>query len=278
MGNDRRESDDRRESNHMLPVASVNDKENGHRGYGWFTYRPNHLQSCLSPRWILVCCCLLVLSDAFIVAGISPVVVTSIEKRYFFQSSQIGFIFAFYEIANTISTVVISYFGHRHKPKWLGVGSFILGIGSLIFALPQLLVGEYEPVVGQTADLCEKNRTLLNALSASVENCKSSKWYIILVFIVGQAIIGVGSSPIYNLGAAYVDENTSRRNSGMYLAMYYSATAIGIGIGFLLGGHLLGIYVDIFQVCFTVLLQNERWFFRFIVSWPLVSSEAKLLS
>ena len=267
---------DRRQSTTELPVATDNDTTHECRGYGWFAYRPNHLQSCLSPRWILVCCSMLIFTESFIVTGVLPVVVTSIEKRYFLQSSQIGVIYAFYEIGNTILTIVVSYFGHYHKPKWLGLGSLVLGLGCLIFALPQLLIGQYEPAIAQTADLCQNNQMLLNTSNASETNCKSSKWYNMLVFAVGQFIIGAGCSPVYNLGAASLDENTSRENSGVYLGIYYAVSIIGSGMGFILGGHFLTIYIDIAQVCFSITVDIAQVCFSvtILASW----SDAKIVT
>lgn len=213
--------------------------------YGWLKCRPHSLQCCLSSRWILFFCCLLVCTQGLIVTGLSGVVITSIEKRYFLQSSQVGGIFSCYDIGNTILTLVVSYFGHRHKPKWLGAGAVFLGLGCLIFALPQILVGDYEPAVAQTADLCRSNQTLLDASDAGEGNCKSSKWYHLLVFVAGQLLIGAGASPVYNIGSAYLDENASRKNSGVYLGIYYAVSTLGPGLGFLLGGYFLSIYVDI---------------------------------
>ena len=213
-------------------------------GYGWFQIRPRCLQGLLSSRWILVFCCLLVGTQSFIVTGLSGVVISSIEKRYYLRSSQVGSIFSCYDIGNTIVTLIVSYVGHSHKSKWLGAGSVVLGIGCLVFALPQLLVGRYEPMIAEAGDLCHLNETLRNSTNSS-DNCRASEWFHMMVFVVGQLLIGAGASPVYNLGSAYLDENVTRRNSGVYLAIYYAVATLGPGIGFLLGGYFLSIYIDI---------------------------------
>ena len=211
--------------------------------YGWFNFRPSCLQGLLSSRWILVFCCLLVCTQSFIVTGLSGVVISSIEKRYYLRSSQVGSIFSCYDIGNTIVTLLVSYVGHSHKSKWLGTGSLVLGLGCLVFALPQLLVGTYEPRIAQASDLCHFNETLRNSTNSS-EDCRSSEWYHMLVFVVGQLLIGAGASPIYNLGSAYLDENVTRKNSGIYLGIFYAVATLGPGVGFLLGGYFLSIYID----------------------------------
>ena len=241
--------------------AELSSEDSSHdprcRSYGWLGYRPTHLQSCLSPRWILLNCCLLIFTQAFVVTGISGVVVTSIEKRFFLRSSQIGVIFAFYEVGSIIFTALFSYFGNNHKPKCLGLGALVLGFGCLTFSLPQLLVGPYEPVETHSSDLCAdgvENGTFPGAAGNSTEAalrgtvCKDLKWYSVFVLVVGQLVVGAGASPIFNLGAKYVEENTSRRNSGVFLGIFYSFATCGTGIGFLIGGYFLAVYVDVVQV------------------------------
>lgn len=223
------------------PKVSQNPKSTK---YGWFQVRPSCLQGLLSSRWILVSCCLLVGTQSLIVTGLSGVVISSIEKRYYLRSSQVGSIFSCYDIGNTIVTLIVSYIGHSHKSKWLGAGSVVLGLGCLVFALPQLLVGKYEPIIAEAGDLCHLNETLRNSTN-SLNNCRSSEWFHMMIFVLGQLLIGAGASPVYNLGSAYLDENVTRKNSGVYLGIFYAVATLGPGAGFLLGGYFLSVYIDI---------------------------------
>ena len=56
-------------------------------------------------------------------------------------------------------------------------------------------------------------------------------------FCCRQLLVGAGASPVHNLGSAYLDENVTRKNSGVYLGIYYAVATLGPGIGFLLGGY-----------------------------------------
>ena len=230
-----------------------------HPKYGWFKYRPRLLQCCLTSRWILAACCFLVLSESFIVIGLSGVTITSLEKRFYLRSFQVGVILTCYEVSAILLTLVVSYYGHVHKAKWLGSGAIALGIGCLLFAAPQWLSGTYSPIVAQTNGLCQEI-SYNNQTTAADELCKNSEWYYICIFVLGQLLIGAGASPIYNLCTAYIDENVSRKNSGIYLAVFYAVSATGPALGFLLGGYFLTIYVDIEQVCFpcSICLENKR--------------------
>lgn len=214
--------------------------------YGWFNFRPGFLQGLLSSRWILVFCSFYVGLQGFAVTGLSGVVVSSIEKRYYLQSSQAGSIFSCYDAGNAIASILVSYLGYSHKSKWLGAGALVLSLGCMLFALPQLLVDEYEPRIA--SDLCNLNQTLP---VSSMESCRNSKWYHMMVFVLGQLLIGVGGSPVYSLGSTFLDDNVTHKNSGIYLAIFYGFATLGPGLGFLIGGYFLSIYIDINLVRMT---------------------------
>ena len=120
--------------------------------YGWLKYRPRFLQSCLTSRCILVACSLLVAAEGVIVNDIVSVTITSLEKRFYLKSFQVGGIITCYEVSAVVLTLMVSYYGHVHKAKWVGSGAIAMGIGWLVFAMPQWLSGKYVPIVAQTSD------------------------------------------------------------------------------------------------------------------------------
>ena len=57
-------------------------------------------------------------------------VLSPIEKRYHFSSTQASFIISTFDFAVVLSVVFISYFGDKgHKPRWLGA-SVIIQVGT----------------------------------------------------------------------------------------------------------------------------------------------------
>ena len=69
-------------------------------------------------------------------------VLSPIEKRYQFSSTQVSFIVSTFDFAVLISVVFISYFGDKgHKPRCLGV-SIIIQVGMIIHGRTIVIVVE----------------------------------------------------------------------------------------------------------------------------------------
>ena len=79
-------------------------------------------------------------------AGLTSVVLSSIERRYKFTSTMTGLIASTFDITVVLGIVPVSYFGGRgHKPIWVGVGAIIHGVGAIVFSLPHFVGGQYLP-------------------------------------------------------------------------------------------------------------------------------------
>lgn len=247
------------------------------RSCGWVRLRPKLLQSFAKPKWFLIFQCGLVLTQGMIVTGMAGVVISSIEKRFYLKSKEVGTVTACYDIAAACMAIIVSYYGHSHKPKWLGVGAAIFGIGCFCFALPHLLVGRYKVGMRETSDFCFQNGTGANSdLWNHKMSCKDAAWYNIFVFVIAEFFIGFGATPVYILGTAYIDENVRHATSGMYLGIMYAVATFGPAIGYLLGGQFLNIYVDVTQVSemlldfsVDVILLREMFQFSFFYDYCL---------
>jgi len=87
-----------------------------------------------------------------------------------------------------------------------------------------------------------------NATSEFCFGQYGGEWYYIFIFFLGQLLMGAGTTPLYTLGPAYIDENVHPKSSPVYLAVFFSLTLLGPGLGFIGGGSLLNIYIDITRV------------------------------
>jgi MFS family permease len=189
-----------------------------------------------------------------IISGFTAAGLTSMERRFQLSSKQAGMIVAAHDVSSLIFVVFVSYYGEtRHKAKWIGIGALVTSIGCLLFALPHALAGKYAPNESM-ADSPEKSLCLPHSNNATTicDNLSASDWKYMFVFIGAKLVLGAGMTPAFTLGPAYIDENVSPEVAPMYIGVWFIATFFGPGVGYLAGGTLMNIYVDLIQVllCF----------------------------
>jgi MFS family permease len=88
--------------------------------------------------------------------------------------------------------------------------------------------------------------------SSSSRSCDSNDsgamWYYMAIFVIAQVIHGAGICPLYSLVPAYLDENVEPKQMPVYIGLFYLSALLGPGMGILLGGQFLSVFVDIDQV------------------------------
>lgn len=176
--------------------------------------------------------------------GFVPVIISSLETRYNFGSTEAGALLALFDAVVAVSVIFISYFGGKsHKPRFIGIFIIIIGIGGLVFASPQFLFGSYSPNRGagpnSTHNLCINDTT-----SSENEGCLSINVGAYTVLVIGVILTGIGSAPIYTIIPAYIDEIVHPRYVSLYLSVFLLFGVIGPAIGFGVGSAFLSINVD----------------------------------
>ena len=203
--------------------------------------------------------------------GLSSLTLPSIEKRFSLSSTELGVIMASNDVAALVVVVFISYYGdYGNKIRWFGGGGIVLGespfyvhafkpsteqklialfsaFSVLLYALPHFLIGRYEPThTGLRGPSCFSGNATAGQAQCSEES--DSSWYYMAIFVLAQVFMGVGVSPFYSLLPAYLDENVHPKHMPLYMAVWSCATFAGPGLGMIIGGKLLSIYVDLEQV------------------------------
>ena len=106
---------------------------------------PKCLNTCARPMSYLFCISWLVFAQSLLVSGYTSSIVTTLERRYDLQSSQMGFMISSYDIIATFAVLLVSYFGDRYnRARCLGFGALLISLGAMVFSLPQWFGEEYD--------------------------------------------------------------------------------------------------------------------------------------
>ena len=205
----------------------INEEDDVLSSCGVGSCRPSWMQSCANVRLFTIVICILSCINGSISASYLPSVITSIERRFEFGSSITGLIVGSYEIGATIAVIFVSYVGNRKNiPVIIGFGTLLVGAGTLLFALPHFIAPPYSSLVNEEANRTSEDSCLnvLADLTAAEQDeyCNAqqiqagSEMYVV-IFVLAQSLIGIGSTPILTVGLSYIDNHVARKKSPQYL-------------------------------------------------------------
>ncbi|XP_046730375.1 solute carrier organic anion transporter family member 1C1-like [Silurus meridionalis] len=223
--------------------------------------------------------------------------ITQIERRFDLSSTHMGIIDGSFEMGNLLFLAFVSYYGAKlHRPKLIGCGCFLMSLGCVITGLPHFFMGRYRydtiipDSVNQTVNVvaCQDLRMQSNSPSIRLEHSQdfkagylkepgSNMWVFLFL---GNALRGIGETPLMPLGITYIDDFARAENSAFYIACLQAIALMGPVFGYLLGSFCARMYVDVGFVdtaTVTITSKDARWVGAWWLGF-LVSSVLMLLA
>ncbi|XP_062373891.1 solute carrier organic anion transporter family member 1C1 [Sardina pilchardus] len=205
--------------------------------------------------------------------------ITQIERRFDLSSSLIGLIDGSFEMGNLLFLAFVSHFGAKmHRPRLIGIGCFLMAVGSLLTGLPHFFMGRYkfDTVIqswendSMRVSPCLDSRVAQDHPDVQIEisqdinaDCvRDSGSHMWIYVFLGNALRGIGETPVTPLGISYIDDYAKAENSAFYIACLQTITLLGPMFGFLLGSMCARLYVDIGFVdveSVTITPKDARW-------------------
>lgn len=235
-------------------VYAEEEKKEEHK-YGCYKLKPSCLQCFNKIQVHVICQCVFNFFEGFVVNGVINVVLVALEKRYSLPSSKSGVIASSNDFGAVVFLPLIGYFGEqRHKPRLMGTGILLMALGCFVFALPQFISDKYEYTISggqnQTENMCsvgDNSSSVTCQMTSEVDMSSKYNGYYALLMI-GNILLGIGAAPMFTIGLSYIDENCKPKLSSFYISWTFCAAAVGVAIGYVVGGQTLSLFVDIDKV------------------------------
>lgn len=119
------------------------------------------------------------------------------------------------------------------------------------------MIGDYLPHESSSTinfkkyDICSQNSSsTIMELGKQVCNkdTSQSSGLHLTILCIANMLMGIGATPLNTLGAAYLDENVSPKNSPLYIGIWYGMLILGPSVGFSTASGFLGQYTNIGEV------------------------------
>ncbi|OQV25265.1 Solute carrier organic anion transporter family member 4C1 [Hypsibius exemplaris] len=258
------------EGSHVLVEEDPAEIEVAER-CGLFCWKPEFMQKLRNMKVFLL---------VFIITGMSQgmyysywnMTLSSIEKRLQIPSRTTGMITAINDVSHMAVVLLVAHFCSKgHRPRWLAVGSLIVGIAILTFATPELFANKWD-VGGLTSVSTNSSQPRIDKeicltaadKKATEEKCDAESqairndimWPIILL-ATAQILLGIGTTAPIVLALPFIDDNVHVKNTPIYFAIGLCGRIIGPLIGVFLGAACLSTFVDLSKP--NILQNDPRW-------------------
>ncbi|CAL4099398.1 unnamed protein product, partial [Meganyctiphanes norvegica] len=202
--------------------------------------------------------------------------ITTIEKRFKFSSSTIGYIQSGNDISGLLLAVVIAYVADKgNRPRWVGIGVLFSALSCFVGMLPHLVYGAGVEAAELAGPVHNGSSTSLSVFPVKKEelchspldsSCSSessgseneSYMFAAVLLFLSQLLSGVFPAVFYSVGITFFDDNFDKKTTPLFYAVYQMVRVLGPVLGFILGSRCLALWID---PSFTpdLNLKDPRW-------------------
>ncbi|CAL1547279.1 unnamed protein product [Lymnaea stagnalis] len=182
--------------------------------------------------------------------------VTTLERQFGFTSQQTGLIMAANDIGFLLCVLFVSYSASRlHIPRSLGIATITFGISGIVCSVPHFIFKDQlnmDPteLTNETSslfgDLCDvSNTTALSCEHSNFAVSESIASGSLCIIVIGMMLQGFGKAPRASFVVTYVDDNTKRANTGIFVGIIIASGIFGPAVAYLMGGMFSRMYVTL---------------------------------
>ncbi|XP_072026899.1 solute carrier organic anion transporter family member 5A1-like [Amphiura filiformis] len=255
--------------------------------------KPSWLQILANPKLFTFNAVLILAAKVACFSYVGGILAT-LERRFQLSSSESGTLVIINDVAELSIAIIVSYFGHTgHRPRWIAVGTIIMGIGTLLSALPHFLTNPLDPnavISGSFGNriptnnnfgICQTdgydslpNATIVTDIRNGSANGQCTeegsrglglvKW-----LIAGQILAGLGAASFYPLIISYLDDSVGKTQLTSYTAALFVAMALGATCGYIMSSQTTSLYVDFDRIPIHDIPDIPHYDPRWIGAWWL---------
>ena len=153
-------------------------------------------------------------------------VIRTMERRFGFHSKKSGFILSADDVVQISVVTFIGYFGRRgHKPRIISCLLLAFVFGGFLLASPHFLFADKPARFDLAGNVTIAAAPLCVAGGGGMAGCEAgdaaslttSNDVAYALFVVGQMFVGLGYSATAVLGLSYIDENSPKDKSALYM-------------------------------------------------------------
>lgn len=99
--------------------------------------------------------------------------ITTIEKRFKIPSKNVGIISVGNDVSSLFLSVFIAYYGGKsHRPRWIGIGMFLIVLHCFINAMPHFIFGSGSQALSLTVEHGGVKDNIRSAAAQEIEDRK----------------------------------------------------------------------------------------------------------